>query len=88
MAVLSSGGQLNRPPDNVGSGDYTVSMPSYNAQNAAFPIEIDAALITTPGRYVVIKSTAAITNYAGATFAWVNGSNPLVCTSISKEPVS
>ncbi len=62
---------------NVASGDYTYSCPSYNASNASFPIELDATLITRPGRYVIIKSDSAITNYVGATASFVNGTNGL-----------
>ena len=88
MALLSQQFNLGQPA-NVGTTNYTYTViGTYNAQNAAFPIELDAAAITTAGRYVVLRATVNITNYAGATFAWVNGANPLVCVSVSREPVN
>jgi hypothetical protein len=68
---------------NVTSGDYTYSCPSYNANSTPFPIELNAALITRPGRYVIIKSDSAITNYAGATASFVNGTNGLSVRNIT-----
>ncbi len=60
---------------NVVSGDFTYSCPAYDGGSMEFPIVLDAALITRPGRYVVIKSAAQLSDYAGATASFSSSSS-------------
>lgn len=89
MSVVSGSILTNSAPANVGSGDYTYTVVGdYDCNSTVFPIEIDAALILTAGRYVVLRASGAIQDYVGATFAWVNGVSSLSCLGISREPVN
>lgn len=76
---------------NVASGNYTVSVASFDGSNASFPIELDATQINKPGRYVVIKSTAQLSQYVKATASFV-GTTALkvkdVTASGTGEPIN
>jgi hypothetical protein len=55
-------------------GTYTV--PAFDGNSEVFPIQLDAGLIKRAGRYIIVKSATALTNYSGATASFV-GTSPL-----------
>ena len=57
--------QNNKVPDNVATGDFTITVPTYACGNTVQPIVLDDSTAMLPGRYVVIKATS-ITGYVGA----------------------
>jgi hypothetical protein len=67
MALLSSGGQANRPPNNVASGYFMWDMPVFACGNTTQPLVYDDSLVAEglgAGRWVAVKA-GSITDYAG-----------------------
>ena len=85
MAVLSGSVSGNRAPDNVVSGDYTVTTTTYACGNSVQPIPLDNTLGMTAGRWVVVRASVAITGYVGANVTPPSG---LSVYGVSREPVS
>ena len=92
MSVVSGSIQGNSTPDNVTSGDFTITVTgTYACGGAVQPFVLDASLTTaTPplakGRWVLLRASTAITGYVGATVdASATG---LTVYSVSREPVN
>ena len=84
MSVLSGSSQTNRAPDNVASGDFTVTVTgTYACGSAVQPFDLSSASLTA-GRWVILRANA-ITGYVGATVTPPSG---LTVYSISQEPVN
>ena len=84
MSVLSGSSQTNRAPDNVSSGDFTVTVTgTYACGSAVQPFDLSSASLTA-GRWVILRANA-ITGYVGATVTPPSG---LTVYSISQEPVN
>ena len=86
MSVLSGSSQTNRAPDNVSSGDFTITVTGTHACGSAVqPFVLDASVGITAGRWVLLRANA-ITGYVGATVdASATG---LTVYSVSNEPVN
>jgi hypothetical protein len=91
MAVLSSSVSGNSTPDNVSTGDFTITVTGTHACGSAVqPFVLDDSLLSatpplTAGRWVLLRANA-ITGYVGATVdASATG---LTVYSVSKEPVN
>jgi hypothetical protein len=91
MPVLStSGSWANRPPDNIVSGDFTITVDNgnYPCGNTVQPIVLDDSLGMTAGRWVVIRvlrSAGQITEWAGAN---VTPPTYLTVAGVSRENVN
>ena len=84
MSVLSGSSQTNRAPDNVSSGDFTVTVTgTYACGSAVQPFDLSSASLTA-GRWVILRANA-ITGYVGATVTPPSG---LTVYSISQELVN
>jgi len=84
MSVLSGSSQTNRAPDNVASGDFTVTVTgTYACGSAVQPFDLSSASLTA-GRWVILRANA-ITGYVGATVTPPSG---LTVYSISQELVN
>ncbi len=68
------------------NGDYMVTATTIDAGSASFSVELDAALIRRPGRYVVLRA-GSISNYVGATASFV-GATVLKVRAVSQENVT
>ena len=90
MAVLSGTFSGNRAPDNVASGDFTITVNSgnYACGNTVQSIVLDDSLGMTAGKYVlvrVLKGAGSITGYVGVTVTPPTG---LTVYGISREDVA
>ena len=87
MAVLSGTVSGNSTPDNVATGDFTITVTgTYACGSAVQPFVLDASLGITAGRWVLLRASTAITGYVGATVdASATG---LTVYSVSNEPVN
>ena len=85
MSVVSGTISGNAAPDNVTSGDYTVTVPTYACGGAVQPIPLDNTLGMTAGRWVVVRASVGITGYVGASVTPPSG---LSVYGVSREPVS
>ena len=84
MSVLSGSSQTNRAPDNVSSGDFTVTVTgTYACGSAVQPFDLSSATMSA-GRYVLVRA-GSITDYVGATITPPSGRTVY---SISQEPVN
>jgi len=84
MSVLSGSSQTNRAPDNVASGDFTVTVTgTYACGSAVQPFDLSSASLTA-GRWVILRANA-ITGYVGATVTPPSG---LTVYSILQELVN
>ena len=84
MSVLSGSSQTNRAPDNVTSGDWTITVDgTYACGSAVQPFDLSSATMTA-GRYVLVRASS-ITDYVGATVTPPSG---LSAYSISRENVN
>ena len=84
MSVLSGSSQTNRAPDNVSSGDFTVTVTgTYACGSAVQPFDLSSATMTA-GRYVLVRASS-ITDYVGATITPPSGRTVY---SVSNEPVN
>ena len=84
MSVLSGSSQTNRAPDNVTSGDWTITVNgTYACGSAVQPFDLSSATMSA-GRYVLVRA-GSITGYVGATVTPPSG---LTVYSISQEPVN
>lgn len=85
MAVLSGTISGNRAPDNVSSGDFTITVTgTYACGNAVQPFVLDDALGITAGRWVLLRANS-ITGYVGATVTAPTG---LQTSAISREAIN
>jgi hypothetical protein len=86
MAVLSGTVSGNSTPDNVATGDFTITVTSTHACGSTVqPFVLDASLGIAAGRWVLLRANA-ITGYVGATVdASATG---LTVYSVSNEPVN
>ena len=92
MAVLSGSVSGNAAPNNVTTGDFTVTVTgtySCGSPGVVQPFVLDDSLLTatppiTAGRWVLLRANA-ITGYVGATVTPPTG---LTVYSVSKEPVN
>lgn len=57
--------------------NYFWTVGSFDGGGAAFDIELDPSLFTLSGEYVLVASSAPLTNYAGANVSF-SGSGPAV----------
>ena len=72
MSVISGSIQGNQAPNNVTSGDWTITVNgTYNCGNVVQPFDLSAATMTA-GRWVLVKATS-IVNYVGATVTQPSG---------------
>lgn len=84
MSVLSGSSQTNRAPDNISSGDWTITVTgTYACGSAVQPFDLSSASLTA-GRWVILRANA-ITGYVGATVTPPSG---LTVYGISQEPVN
>ena len=84
MSVLSGSSQTNRAPDNVTSGDFTITVTgTYACGSTVQPFDLTSAGMTA-GRYVLVRASS-ITGYVGATVTPPSG---LSVYSVSQEPVN
>ena len=84
MSVLSGSSQTNRAPDNVASGDFTVTVTgTYACGSAVQPFDLSSATMSA-GRYVLVRA-GSITDYVGATITPPSGRTVY---SVSNEPVN
>jgi hypothetical protein len=84
MSVLSGSVQTNRSPDNVTSGDWTITVTgTYACGSAVQPFDLSSATMSA-GRYVLVRANS-ITGYVGATVVQPSGR---IVYSISQEPVN
>jgi hypothetical protein len=84
MSVLSGSSQTNRAPDNVTSGDWTITIDgTYACGSAVQPFDLSSATMSA-GRYVLVRA-GSITDYVGATVVQPSGRTVY---SISQEPVN
>jgi len=84
MSVLSGSSQTNRAPDNVSSGDFTVTVTgTYACGSAVQPFDLSSATMSA-GRYVLVRA-GSITDYVGATVTPPSGRTVY---STSQEPVN
>jgi hypothetical protein len=72
---------------NVG-GDFTISCTTFDGANSAIALELDASLITRPGKYVIIKSTNTITNPPTSISASFVGATSLVVRKTARETIT
>lgn len=70
------------------SGDYTISCTTFDGGNSAVTLELDANLIRRPGRYVIVKSTNAITNPPTSITAVFVGTTSLKVRKTARESVT
>ena len=88
MAVLSGTVSGNSTPDNVGSGDFTITVTGTHACGSPGVVQrfvLDASLGITAGRWVILRANA-ITGYVGATVdASATGRTVY---GVSQEPVN
>ena len=91
MAVLSGSVSGNAAPDNVTTGDFTITVTgTYSCGSAVQFFVLDPSLTTatpplTAGRWVLLRANA-ITGYVGATVDTTG--TGLTVYGISKEPVN
>lgn len=84
MSVISGSIQGNSQPDNVISGDWTITVVgTYACGLAVQPFDLTSAAMTA-GRYVLVRASS-ITGYVGATVTPPSG---LAVYSISRENVN
>lgn len=84
MSVLSGSSQTNRAPDNVTSGDWTITViGTYACGSAVQRFDLSSASLTA-GRWVILRANA-ITGYVGATVTPPSGRTVY---SVSNEPVN
>jgi len=84
MSVLSGSSQTNRAPDNVSSGDFTVTVTgTYACGSTVQPFNLSSATMSA-GRYVLVRA-GSITDYVGATITPPSGRTVY---SISQELVN
>jgi hypothetical protein len=86
VSVISGSIQGNSQPNNVGTGDFTVTVTgTYACGSTVQSFVLDASLGITAGRWVLLRANA-ITGYVGATVdASATG---LTVYSVSNEPVN
>jgi hypothetical protein len=53
-------------PANVSSGDYTVTVTTLNCGNAAVNLAVDDSIDLSSGRYVLVRASVGLNQYAGA----------------------
>jgi hypothetical protein len=84
MAVLSGSVSGNAQPDNVTSGDWTITVNgTYNCGSSTVqPFDLSSATMGS-GRWVLVKATT-ITGYVGATVTPPTG---LTVVGVSQEAV-
>ena len=84
MSVISGSTQGNSQPDNVTSGDWTITVTgTYACGSTVQPFDLTSAGMTA-GRYVLVRASS-ITGYVGAT---VTPPSSLSAYSISRENVN
>ena len=84
MSVLSGSSQTNRAPDNVSSGDFTITVTgTYACGLAVQQFDLSSATMSA-GRYVLVRANS-ISQYVGATVVQPSGRTVY---SISQEPVN
>ena len=84
MSVLSGSSQTNQAPDNVASGDWTITVNgTYACGNAVQPFDLSSATMSA-GRYVLVRANS-ISQYVGATVTPPSGRTVY---SVSQEPVN
>jgi hypothetical protein len=84
VSVLSGSSQTNRAPDNVSSGDWTVTVSgTYACGSTVQPFDLSSATMSA-GRYVLVRA-GSITDYVGATVVQPSGRTVY---SVSQEPVN
>ena len=84
MSVISGSTQGNSQPDNVTSGDWTITVTgTYTCGSAVQPFDLTSAGMTA-GRYVLVRASS-ITGYVGATVTPPSG---LSVYGISRENVN
>jgi hypothetical protein len=73
---------------NTVSGDGIISCTNFNGGSSTLTIELDVGIFNRPGRYVVVKSTNAITNPpTGYAVSFVGGTSLLNVKSAARETV-
>ena len=84
MSVISGSIQGNSQPDNVTSGDWTITVTgTYACGSTVQPFDLSSATMTA-GRYVLVRASS-ITDYVGATITPPSGRTVY---SVSNEPVN
>ena len=84
MSVISGSTQGNSQPDNVTSGDWTITVTgTYACGSTVQPFDLSSATMTA-GRYVLVRASS-ITGYVGATVTPPSG---LSVYGISRENVN
>ena len=84
MSVISGSIQGNSQPDNVTSGDWTITVTgTYTCGSAVQPFNLSSATMSA-GRYVLARASS-ITGYVGATVTPPSGRTVY---STSQEPVN
>ena len=88
MGVISGSIQGNSAPNNVATGDFTITVTgtySCGSPGVVQPFVLDDSLGMTAGRYVLLRASVAITGYVGATVTPPTG---LSVYSVSQEAVN
>jgi hypothetical protein len=79
--------EQSKAPVNL-SADYCYTvLGNHNCGGTVQQFRVGGPAITSPGRYVLLRSLAGITGYVGSTFAW-SGASSRLFRGIAREYIS